>query len=235
MEPLVALRKEKAEMSNTPAATWEKHDIFLRRVHEAPEEDSPRLNYAHWLEERGNPHWVAYAEFIRNQIEAAKLKNRSKNRKAKLLARQKELFAAHSLIWLGPWAEVPYLWIYQRGLPERLHARTTGDWIGKRLGADWGFPDRIEFHKEGRITVDYGDINWPGAWPTVEGTYQLHFTFARVHISAELWQVQGQTILYQGQLQEGGLRMDLEEQAHSPQSPSDRVRLTLKPPDRWWP
>ena len=60
-------------------------DAFLQEIIAAPDEDGPRLVYADWLEERGDPR----AEFIRVQCEEARLGDcarRSKlRRRAKLL------------------------------------------------------------------------------------------------------------------------------------------------------
>jgi uncharacterized protein (TIGR02996 family) len=217
-----------SRMTGIQADAWEEHDAFLQMAHETPEDDTPRLIYADWLEERGDATWAAYAEFIRNQIESTKLKNRSKHR-------QEELLAAHARAWLGPWADVPYRWVYRRGIPEHLHARATGGWIGRRLGADWGFPDRVEFREDGRITVDFGDINWPGMYPTVAGTYQVRFSFAWVHVAIQLWQVEKRTLQYEGRLTNGGLRLELEEKHHVPTPAPECVQLDLKAPDRWWP
>src|SRR5690242_10580803 len=45
------------------------HAAFLQAILEAPEEDGPRLIYADWLEENGDPE---RAEFIRAQVEIAR-------------------------------------------------------------------------------------------------------------------------------------------------------------------
>ena len=50
------------------------YEPFLRAICESPEEDAPRLVYADWLEEQGGAENVARAEFIRIQIERAKLR-----------------------------------------------------------------------------------------------------------------------------------------------------------------
>jgi uncharacterized protein (TIGR02996 family) len=46
------------------------HDAFLRQVIANPDDDAPRLVYADWLDEHGDP---ARAEFIRLEIEMARL------------------------------------------------------------------------------------------------------------------------------------------------------------------
>ena len=44
-------------------------DALLRAIGEQPEEDTPRLMYADWLEENGDPE---RADFVRNQVELAR-------------------------------------------------------------------------------------------------------------------------------------------------------------------
>jgi len=45
------------------------HDALLRAIGEHPEEDTPRLMYADWLEENGEPE---RADFVRNQVALAR-------------------------------------------------------------------------------------------------------------------------------------------------------------------
>ncbi len=46
------------------------HDALLRAIGEHPEEDTPRLMYADWLEENDDPD---RADFVRNQVELGRL------------------------------------------------------------------------------------------------------------------------------------------------------------------
>jgi uncharacterized protein (TIGR02996 family) len=196
-------------MSETAASARAEHDAFLLAIH-ADREDAPRLIYADWLEDRGGEAGAARAEFIRAQVELANLKNRSKRRKAALEARQQELLAAYSRAWLGPWADAAVRWVFRRGVPERIVALGRGRFLGAWLGQDWGFPDRVDLDDRGRACVTYGDINWPGVWPPVDGQYELRFTYARAQLTLELWQVNKQTLRYEGQLTSGGAWLDLE-------------------------
>ncbi len=45
-------------------------DAFLQAISEKPDDDTPRLVYADWLDEHGDP---ARAEFIRVQCQLARL------------------------------------------------------------------------------------------------------------------------------------------------------------------
>jgi uncharacterized protein (TIGR02996 family) len=46
------------------------HDALLHAIGEHPEEDTPRLMYADWLDENGDPD---RADFVRNQVELARI------------------------------------------------------------------------------------------------------------------------------------------------------------------
>lgn len=67
---------------------------FLRAVLEAPEDDGPRLIFADWLEERGDPR----GEFIRVQCVLAKLPADDPRRKG-LEERQRALREEHGRAW----------------------------------------------------------------------------------------------------------------------------------------
>jgi uncharacterized protein (TIGR02996 family) len=70
---------------------------LLRAVRDNPDEDTPRLMYADYLDEEGN---AARAEFIRVQIEHAHLPEGDPWRRA-LEDRAHELLAEHECEWLG--------------------------------------------------------------------------------------------------------------------------------------
>ena len=80
-------------------------EALLRAVCAAPDDDAPRLVYADWLEETGEPANIARAEFIRLQCELAPLHWKDE-RAAPLRQRTGELFKEHGAVWL---AELPKL------------------------------------------------------------------------------------------------------------------------------
>jgi uncharacterized protein (TIGR02996 family) len=73
-------------------------DAFLRDIAEHPDDDAPRLIYADWLEEHGDP---SRAEFIRVQCEMAKATGNDP-RWQTLYDRQAVLLKAHRERWLEP-------------------------------------------------------------------------------------------------------------------------------------
>jgi uncharacterized protein (TIGR02996 family) len=88
-----------------------------------PDEDTPRLMYADWLQENGQPE---RAEFIRVHIEITPLPNRhtrplpDRAHDNERLTRFRELFAAHQEEWLRPLGvKIPRA-TFRRGFVEEL-------------------------------------------------------------------------------------------------------------------
>src|SRR6476660_8352291 len=72
-------------MSDSPA--------LLAAIRQAPADDAPRLVYADWLDEHGQPE---RAEFIRIQCELARRKTKAlRGREAEMLAAHHDAFAGH--------------------------------------------------------------------------------------------------------------------------------------------
>jgi uncharacterized protein (TIGR02996 family) len=103
---------------------------FLQAILANPDDDTPRLVYADWLDENGNPE---RAEFIRVQIELAKLSRWDPKRKA-LEQREDELFTRERnwREWTGSLPEFfnanweqcagrPEAWVtFRRGFPHEV-------------------------------------------------------------------------------------------------------------------
>src|SRR4051794_3229291 len=93
-------------------------DALLRAIRAEPEDDWPRLVYADWLEERGDPR----AEFIRAQCALAGLPPADPRRPG-LEARAQELLREHHARWVEPVCSllgVPDAWVtFRRGFVER--------------------------------------------------------------------------------------------------------------------
>jgi uncharacterized protein (TIGR02996 family) len=70
-------------------------EAFLADIIAHPDDDTPRLIYADWLDEHGQPE---RAEFIRTQIESAGLPEKSR-RRTTLLRREADLLAEHQEEW----------------------------------------------------------------------------------------------------------------------------------------
>jgi uncharacterized protein (TIGR02996 family) len=117
------------------------HQAFLQTIRESPDDDTPRLVYADWLEEHGD---ADRAEFIRLQIERSRLPGADpadrplRNRAVALLAR-------HVQGWLGPLAD----WLHVSVKADTLvDQERNGDEV-YRLGLDGravfrrGFVDQV--------------------------------------------------------------------------------------------
>jgi uncharacterized protein (TIGR02996 family) len=81
-------------------------DALLAAIIAHPDEDTPRLVYADWLEENDQPE---RAEFIRLQISTAKLPNRMKSGAVmppRMHPRESALLKEHRNEWIGPLAQI---------------------------------------------------------------------------------------------------------------------------------
>ena len=87
---------------------------FLRAMQDEGD-DTSRLIFADWLQERGDPVSAARAELIRVQCELARWVP-DLRRRSELQQREQELIAEHALDWLGPLADYCLSWRFERGL-----------------------------------------------------------------------------------------------------------------------
>ncbi len=94
---------------------------LLRAIREMPDEDTPRLVYADYLDEEGDS---ARAEFIRVQVERARIPEGDPQRAA-LEDREHDLLAEHECAWLGvPPDDMEGLteWEFERGFVNEIAA-----------------------------------------------------------------------------------------------------------------
>jgi uncharacterized protein (TIGR02996 family) len=89
---------------------------FLQAIVENPEDDTPRLIYADWLDEHGQP---AHAEFIRAQCALAQLPEED-DRRWELAARERLLLWQHGKHWTGPLRGLVRRWRFRRGFIEEV-------------------------------------------------------------------------------------------------------------------
>jgi len=104
-------------------------DALLAAIRQAPDDDAPRLIYADWLDEHGQPE---RAEFIRVQIELARQESPGlRRREAELLAEHHDLFAGPLT---APWLRIRF----RRGFADTFGH--TGLFVANELDAmDRGF------------------------------------------------------------------------------------------------
>jgi uncharacterized protein (TIGR02996 family) len=126
-------------------------DAFLQSIIESPDDDSPRLIYADYLEEHGQPE---RAEFIRLQCQRA-LMRADDLKAAELEAREQELLKEHEEEWAKPWKGLAEKWEFHRGFIEAVrlepqafltHAPTllaSTPVLLAELGAEWGDTPRL--------------------------------------------------------------------------------------------
>ena len=154
---------------------------FLQTIHAAPADDAPRLVYADWLDEHGDPTGPSSSA---SRCELAR--PRTAPGPATAAGRpHRELLDAHRRRWLGGLAGSPVPWVFRRGFVERLGA---GGFFRRRVDykgdVNW---ERLRFFPDGRLLQDIyecphaapGWRPWPGGcgrgnrhlW---RGVYSLH-------------------------------------------------------------
>jgi uncharacterized protein (TIGR02996 family) len=95
------------------AARRSEFAVFIEDVKSHPEDDTPRLIFADWLQEHGSPQEAARGELIRIQVLRHQLLP-SDPRTPALRRREAELLRQHVDAWVGP--VMNYLtWRFERG------------------------------------------------------------------------------------------------------------------------
>jgi uncharacterized protein (TIGR02996 family) len=100
------------------------HAAFWKSICAQPDDDTPRLVYADWLDEQGDPASAAKAEFIRAQVELARIEPWTE-RAIELKIREQVLLQDHHEVWLD---RLPK-WIrrtpvtFRRGMPYGIYCR----------------------------------------------------------------------------------------------------------------
>src|SRR4051812_37951456 len=94
---------------------------FMEAVCETPEDDAPRLVFADWLDDDGQPQ---RAELIRLQCRLAKMGEWDEGREG-LARREKELLDAHGKKWAKPVAKFTTRVEFRRGFVEQVALPVT--------------------------------------------------------------------------------------------------------------
>jgi uncharacterized protein (TIGR02996 family) len=96
---------------------------FLEAIHEQPDDDTPRLVFADWLDEHGGAQERARAAFIRAQVRAEPLDPHDPARWS-LEDESRQLLAEHGSEWAAPLQGLADRWEYRRGFVEEVWATT---------------------------------------------------------------------------------------------------------------
>lgn len=89
--------------------------VFFREIKENPDDDTPRLIFADWLQEHGDATAAARGEFLRSRVLRQRLPPDDPIH-GLLKRREGELFTAYRWAWLGPLADQARYWEFDRGL-----------------------------------------------------------------------------------------------------------------------
>jgi uncharacterized protein (TIGR02996 family) len=110
-------------------------DAFLQDVLANPDDDTPRLIFADWLDDHGEPE---RAEFIRIQVRLARWEVDTQAQADELRARVRALLAEHDEEWAGPVVGgLANGWVFHRGFIEELtiEAGTLHDYAADLFAA----------------------------------------------------------------------------------------------------
>jgi uncharacterized protein (TIGR02996 family) len=88
---------------------------FFRAIKEQPDNDTPRLIFADWLQERGDAASAARGEYLRLSVLRHRLAPDDPNYEV-LKRREAELFTEHRWTWLGPLKDAARGWGFERGM-----------------------------------------------------------------------------------------------------------------------
>jgi uncharacterized protein (TIGR02996 family) len=101
--------------------------VFLREIRRRPDDDTPRLILADWLQDQGDPRGeLLHHQLVRSRLPAGD------PRCEDLLRLERALIARHVWAWLGPLVDLAGRWDFHRGLI-RLEARAE-----RLLAEPWG-------------------------------------------------------------------------------------------------
>ncbi|HEY2908903.1 MAG TPA: TIGR02996 domain-containing protein [Gemmataceae bacterium] len=92
---------------------------FLDAILASPSADGPRLVYADYLDETGNPLDARRAELVRVQVALERVPA-EQPRHGELKNREVELVAAFGAAWMAPWASLRTEFQFRRGLPDAV-------------------------------------------------------------------------------------------------------------------
>ncbi len=111
---LEALRQQLSKLQTATLANAQPGADLLAAIREHPADDGPRLIFADWLQQRGDP---------RGELLALQL---SGTRDARTLAREQTLIRHHGGTWLGPIADIAVQksWRFERGFPVAIAIKT---------------------------------------------------------------------------------------------------------------
>lgn len=107
------------------ASTIDQVRVLLREAKAMPEDDTPRLVLADWLQDQGDPR----GELIALQLQRSRLAE-DDSRLVELERRQRQLLSQHVFTWLGPLVDLASVWRFERGL---LHVTVRAE---RLLGDD---------------------------------------------------------------------------------------------------
>lgn len=136
---------------------------FLDAILARPHEDGPRLVYADYLDETGNPLDAARAELVRVQVAVARLPD-DHPRTPDLRDRATELLHRHGRAWTAPLASLGAAFTFRRGIPDAVAVDAAtflrrGEELfdNTRVGGGQSFVRRVRLREPARVAPQLAD------------------------------------------------------------------------------
>jgi uncharacterized protein (TIGR02996 family) len=127
--------------TSSASPDWPQFLAFLDDCKDHPEDDTPRLVLADWLQEHDDPR----GELLRIQVLRESLPPADPRHPA-LEVREQELWAEHAAEWLGPLWDMQLYWSVHRGL---LHLYVAADFFDR--WAAWTASDAFAWVEKLRL------------------------------------------------------------------------------------
>src|SRR5579871_6871188 len=106
---------------------------FFRAIKENPDDDTPRLIFADWLQERGDAASAARGEYLRLSVMRHRLPPDDPDYEL-IKRREAEIFTEHRWQWLGPLTDAARGWTFERGM---VQITASADKLLTSEVADW--------------------------------------------------------------------------------------------------
>jgi uncharacterized protein (TIGR02996 family) len=127
-------------------------ESFLQAIREQPHDDAPRLIFADWLEERGDPR----GEFVRLQCQRVRLAVHDPLRATAMAQEEERLLRQHRSRWLGPLDQRGVAWEFSRGLLYLCVSADTFlqlDWPALTQTPTWEWVEAMRIRLRGRAGI----------------------------------------------------------------------------------
>ena len=134
-------------------------EAFVREIAEHLDDDAPRLIFADWLEERGDPQ----GQFIRLQCELERTSDRE--RRSILIRHETDLLREHRDEWLRPFGGALVRGVFRRGMLDQaeVESQTAVNCSIETVFAYWVLQTSVHWKNSGLAPINWGRKRFAGS------------------------------------------------------------------------